>query len=138
MTADDTHENSGELSAKQSKFVDALLAGANVGIAAATAGISESTAVRWQKLPQVKAQLRKARQELFEDRLAELKEAVPTAITTLLKHMSDPETKPYTQVAAATAVLNLAVELYRSELLESRLVEIEELLRADGKLKGRR
>lgn len=138
MAADDIQENS-ELSLKQARFIDALLVGSNIATAALTVGISESTAVRWHKLPQIKSRLRQARQELFEDRLAELKEAVPTAIKTLLKHMSDPETKPYVQVSAATAVLNLAVELYRSELLEERLVQIEELLRADGKkLNGRK
>jgi phage terminase small subunit len=127
VTTDDGHEN--ELSVKQARFVDAMLVGANIGTAAKTAGISEATATRWQKLPIVKQQLRQARQELFEDRLSILKECVPTAIKTLVKHMSSEETAAYVQVQAATAVLNLAVELYRSDLLEDRLSQLEERLK---------
>jgi phage terminase small subunit len=127
MAEDDTHET-GELSTKQQKFVDALLIGANSQTAALTAGVSESTAVRWQKSPAVKLALKTARQELFTDRLALLREGVTTAIKTLLRNMGT-DVPPYVQVMSASKWLDVAVELYRSDLLEERLQAIEERLK---------
>ncbi len=128
MQTNDVHENESgdELTPRQAKFVDALLAGSNVGIAARTAGVAQVTASRWQKLPVVKQALRQARQSMFEDRLSAIKDAVPTAIDVLLKHMRDKDTRPYVQVAAASKILDLAVEIFRMTEMEEIRAKIEQ------------
>ncbi len=137
MQTNDVHENESgdELTPRQAKFVDALLAGSNVGIAARTAGVAQVTASRWQKLPAVKAALRRARQEMFEDRLSVIKEAVPVALKVLLKHMNDEKTPPYVRVMAAGKVLDTAVELHKMGALEEireKLDRFESMMKQQG------
>ena len=126
MTEIETQENQG-LTPKQEKFVDAMLTGANIGVAARTCGIAASTAQRWQKLPAVRAAYKAARQELFDEKLSAIRDGVGIAIRTLLRNMGE-DAKPYVQVAAASKWLDVAIELYKHDMLEERLQELEAIV----------
>src|SRR6266699_6134132 len=93
-----------QLTRKQALFVEALLAGANLTIAATTAHVSYSTAKRWQALPAVAEALKSGQDELFESSLEELKGLMPKAIGVLIKHMdADVEVTAATQASLARA-----------------------------------
>ncbi len=122
--------NDGELTAKQLQFVDALVAGANVITAANTCHLAPRTAYRWSKLPHVKQALKRERQAAFEEQLEALRKGVPVALATLLRAMKDEKRNPIgVQVSAASKWLDLALDIFKAEDLENRVLQLEEQIR---------
>jgi phage terminase small subunit len=124
-----------QLTSKQATFVEALLAGANLTVAATTAGINRSTAARWQKLEVVSDALRRGQQALFEAALDELRRLVPQALETLKKHIEfDVEPTAATQLSAAKSLVEQAINIHKLGELEEQLAD----LRAQVEQQGRR
>ncbi len=124
---------SSHLTSKQATFVEAMLAGANLTVAATTAGINRSTAARWQKLDVVSDALRRGQEALFEAALDELRRLVPKALETLTKHMeADVEPTAATQLSAAKSLIEQAINVHKLSEIEAHLAEIDEALARGG------
>ena len=117
------------LSVKQEQFLTAYLATGNVGTAALTCKINESTGYRWLKLESVQQALKKAQKHLFESELGELRRIVSKAIRALERNLENTkDVPPSTQVAAARIVLDTAIAIYRTDELDQRITELEDLI----------
>ncbi|SRR6266567_3039403 len=113
------------LSASQAKLVEALLAGANLTVAATTAGIAYRTANRWWKLECVQQAYKAGQKSLFDQALTGLMLKVEAAIETLDRHMTAEETPASSQIRAAQIVLEQAISIHKMSDLEARLHELE-------------
>ena len=117
-----------ELSPKQVQFLEALIAGNPIVVSAKCAGVSEKTAHIWLKLPHFKVAYKDAKQELFDEKLEEIKDGIHVALEALKRNMTE-DTRGYVQVQAASKWLDIAIELYKSQELEERLKELEDAIK---------
>lgn len=119
-----------ELSAKQQALILALIAGQDIRAASKTAGITETTAYRWLKLPHFAQAYKEAKNHVFEEALDTLKSLVPRAIDTLIKHI-DAETEPTasTQARVSLALIEQAINLFKFSELEEKIAEFEQWLK---------
>jgi phage terminase small subunit len=118
-----------QLSRKQSLFVEAQLAGANLTVAAKTAGIGYTTAQRWSKMEAIKEALKAGEDALFESALDELKQIMPRALEVYRKHM-DAEVEPTaaSQLAAATRLIEQAIDVHKLASVADELKELRRML----------
>lgn len=123
------------LSAKQHMLIAELVAGKTIQEAAKAAGVAERTAHRWLNLPEFQEAYRTAKVSMFEDALDKLKQYLPRALDKLNVHI-DASTKPTaaTQVRAAQLVLEQAIEIYKLNIVEEKLAELEKLLKPERKV----
>jgi len=130
----------GSLSVKQQRFLTALLATDNIGVAARTAGISERTAHRCLKLPEFQAELKAARKVMDDEQWAEtmqqLKDAVPRALDTLKRHTSAKSVKATsgTQIRSAMFLIEKTIEMDQLAELKVQIDELKQLLLERGDL----
>ena len=124
---------SGQLSPKQRKAVEALLATGEVSAAAREAGVHRDTLHRWLRQPAFLAAVRETEARALDDLSRMLVRLGRTAASTLAKAMSD-STAPYpTRVRAADATLGRLLQLRELATLEARVAELE---RAAGIAEG--
>src|SRR6266700_2329554 len=90
-----------DVSSKQAKFVDALLVGSTVLVAAKTAGISPRTAARWKKDRVLQALVAQRRQEQFNETLDAFRAGMPAAMAIVLETIKDKETPRSIRLTAA-------------------------------------
>jgi len=125
----------GSLSFKELSLVTAIAQGKTIIDAARDCHISERTAHRWLKIPHVKAALELARQEAFNESLQVLRLGIKKAMNTLLAHMNaQVEPTAATQLAAAKTWIEQAFAVHRAQELETRLAELETILKAQGRM----
>ncbi|SRR6266702_4402203 len=117
-----------DVSSKQAKFVDALLVGSTVLVAAKTAGISPRTAARWKKDRVLQALVAQRRQEQFNETLDAFRAGMPAAMALVLETIKDKETPRSIRLRAAQIWIEHALQLHKVEELEDRLSELEERL----------
>lgn len=122
-----------ELSPKQHLFIAALLAGHTIQLSAKAAGVTEKTGHKWLKLPQFQQAYRAAQRSIFDQALTGLMLKVDAAIATLERNMSGEDTPASVQVRAAQIVLEQAIASHKMSALESRIEELEQLLK-QGKI----
>jgi phage terminase small subunit len=118
-----------EVTSKQSKFVDALLVGTTVTIAAKTAGISPRTAARWKKEHSILAELQCRRKALFNETLDAFRAGLPTAMALVLETIKDKETPRSVRLRAAQIWIEHALEINKMEELENRIADLERRIR---------
>jgi hypothetical protein len=133
MLANVSPEEEKQLSVKQEKLIAALVAGNTIVVSAKTAEVSEKTAHVWLKQPAFKKAYEGAKQASFDETLDTLRKGTSIALKTLLKHITSEDTKPYVQVQAAFKWLDLAIDVHKMSEIESRLAELEELIKAGTK-----
>ncbi len=121
------------LTPKQQTFITAYLTpGLTIEAAAKVAGIAEITAYRYMKLDHVKAGIKQARAELYEQAMAGLVHLIEKGIKALERNLEDNIVVPASvQVSAAKIVIDAATAMYKTGQLEQ---EIEELKRIIGDL----
>ncbi len=117
-----------KLSRKYEAFIAALLTEATIAEAAKKAGISEATALRWLKLPDVQTAYRAARREVVQHALASIQRATSEAVEALQRNLH--ATTGAVQVSAARALLEYAVRAVEIDDLGERVERIEEALEA--------
>src|SRR5450755_799592 len=103
--------------------VAALLSQRNVDEAAKAAGVSTTTLIRWQQLPEFQTAYRSARRNAFSQSVGRLQQASTAAVSTLLKVMVDPATPPATRVRAADSVLGHSSKAIEMEDIEARVAD---------------
>jgi len=121
-----TEESS--LTPKQEQFIAALVAGNSIVVSAAAVGISEKTAHVWLKLPHFQQAYRDAKQFVYDEALEGLRDCTKEAIDTLKSNLKALE--PAVQVRAAHIILTQSIQVHKIEVLEQRIQELEEALKA--------
>jgi phage terminase small subunit len=118
-----------DLSSKQAKYVDALLVGSTVIVAAKTAGISPRTAARWKRDQIIQQELAGRRKSQFNETLDAFRAGLPTAMALVLDTIKDKETPRSVRLRAAQIWIEHALEIHKVEELENRIAMLEERLR---------
>ncbi len=121
-----------ELTPKQRKAVETLLATGEVAAAAREAGVSRDTLHRWLKQPLFVQAVREAESKALDDLSRLLVRLGRTAAATLAKAMGDPVAPYPTRVRAADAVLGRLLQLRELATLEARVAELERAAGLDG------
>jgi hypothetical protein len=114
-----------KLNRKMEAVIAALLTQKNQEEATKAAGISVTTLLRWQKLPEFQKAYREARRAAHNQSVARLQQATSAAVTTLLKVLIDPATPASVKVRAADSVLGHSAKSIELEDIEGRLAELE-------------
>ena len=102
----------------------AFACGATVESAAASAGVSKTTAFRRSQEPEFQEELRKTKAEMVSRTAGMLTAAAGEAVKSLLAMLKE-STPPACRLGAARAVLELGVRLRESAELEERLAVLE-------------
>lgn len=126
------------LTIKQEKAILFLLENKTIEEIASLLKVSRKTIYRWLQSEEFKRRFKQARQEVFNEALERLKLLSRQAIETL-EDIIKNGTKEASRVTASKTVLELALKLKEVEELESRVEELERLLREGGipnELKG--
>jgi phage terminase small subunit len=123
-------EENSELSVKQEQFIAALIAGNSIIVAATVAGVSERTAHNWLKQPAFNQAYRDAKQFVFDEALEGLRDYTKGAIDRIKSIMDGAEIDPAVRLRAAHIVLTQGIQVHKIEVLEQRIQELEEALKA--------
>jgi hypothetical protein len=110
--------------------IEALLAGESQAGAAAAAGISRRSVVRWLADPAFAAELETARAAAYAEALSMLKGGARVAVAALLQNLKAKT--PAERRQAAREILTFAFKGIEVMDLETRLKHVEELLSAGG------
>jgi phage terminase small subunit len=127
MSLNDTSEQEKTLTAKQRQAAQMLAEGNTAVQAAERIGVARVTMERWKKYPEFKAQVRQVEDEIYNESLNLLKKTAQGAISCLIRNM-DAKVSPYVQVSAASKLLDMALEVHKTQELEDRLQTLEALL----------
>jgi hypothetical protein len=131
-------KKSAELTAKQTRTIEALLKEPTTDAAARAAKVSVTTIWRWLNDPIFSAAYRQARGQLLESTLTKLQAASGDAVETLRAVMNDAEANHGAKVSAARAVLEFSLKAREVLEVEQRLSDLESRLAAqDGQQKGK-
>ncbi|MGB9798528.1 MAG: hypothetical protein ACPLUL_00325 [Thermanaerothrix sp.] len=114
-----------DLSARQKRFLQALLTSKSAREAAQKAGIGEKTAYRWLRQPAFREALQEAESGLLEEAMRRLLSMQSGALDALSDLVSDRRL-PGARLAAAKAILDTALRFRNAVELEARLAELEE------------
>lgn len=117
------------LSGKQRQAALLLASGSTIDNAARVVGCNEKSIDAWKKKPEFAEAVRQAEDTIYNESLALLKKQVKPAIDTLVRNMN-PKIAPYVQCQAAGRLLDAALEVHKIQQLEQRIVELEEMVRA--------
>jgi hypothetical protein len=115
-----------KLTRKQEAAVAALLTQPTHALAAAAAGIAESTLTRWLHRPDFLIAYRAARREVVEHAVARLQQAGGQAVETLRASLAAE--RPADQIRAACAVINYALRGLEVADLVERVAELERVV----------
>jgi CRP-like cAMP-binding protein len=117
---------------RREQLILALLQQTDLEKAAASIGISPSTAYRIRKTPEFQAEYLEARREAVSQSIARLQQGSGAATSTLLKIMRDPKTPAATRVRAADRVMEHAKNFLEIEDVEVRLQRLEQQIAERG------
>jgi DNA-binding transcriptional MerR regulator len=110
---------------KKEEAVAALLSQRNIEEAARAVGVTPSTLLRWQKIPEFRDEYRRARREVVSQAVAWLQQSTGFATSAILKLMSDPNVPPAVRLRAAELVHALSNKGIELEDLLERLEALE-------------
>lgn len=117
---------------KREELIIALLQQPSLEKAAASIGISLSTAYRMRRRPEFQAEYLQARREAVWQAIARLQQGCNAASSTLLKIMLDSNSPTGSRVRAADRVIEHARKLMEVEDVEVRLQRLEQQIAALG------
>ena len=113
------------LSARQGRFVSALMTAASIEAAAKAAGIGRRTAFRYLANPGVKSALSRALDDAMGAATRRAVQAMSGALETLEAVHADGEAPTGARVAAARAILEAGPKLREALDLAQRVAELE-------------
>jgi hypothetical protein len=114
-----------DLSARQARFIAALLQGSSQAQAAEAAGVRPRQGRRWMADPRVRQALALAVGEAIAALSAQLTAGARVGLVTLLGLATSEGTPPAVQRAAARDLLALALQYHTQADLERRLSDLE-------------
>ena len=115
-----------ELTHKQEKFLLALITTPTTLQASKKAGITESTAYRYMKLPAFKEAQRKLMRELMSTVTGRLQYEATASVNVLAELRDNPDTPPYSRVEASKILLEMAFKTYELDDVLERIEQLEE------------
>jgi len=115
-----------QLSAKQRRFVAAMLSARTVADAARQAGIAERTAYLYLSNPAIQAALDHALDETLSRTAQQATAAMDRAIATLLAILDDPASPLNARIRAAHTILLVGPRLHDSVTLTQRVAALED------------
>ena len=118
MTAND-------LTARQKRFIQALLTSKSAREAAHKCGIGEKTAYRWLRLPQVQAALAEAEGQILANTMRQLLSMQGAAVDALQALLTNSSLPPAERLRVVQAVLDNALRLRNATTIDQRLAELE-------------
>ena len=118
-----------QLTVKQIRAIEALLASPTTREAAKVCKIGETTIWRWLAEPAFSEAYRGARWRLLESTLTQLQSASGDAVATLKAVMKDEEAPHSAKVSAARAILEFSLRGREELETEQRLSAIEQALK---------
>jgi len=121
-----------ELTGNQLKALSEILASGTMEEASSRAGISKSTLYEWLKQKAFRKRLEEAREAVFNEALAVLKGATEKAARKLIALLDSKDET--TQRLTAREILSLALKAKEMQDLETRIGNIEEILKAREEL----
>ena len=122
-----TNRTDRNLTPKQRRAVEALLATGEVTAAARDAGVAKDTMYRWLDQAPFLAAVREAEAGALDELSRLLVRLSRTAVATLAKAMNDPTTPAATRVRAADATLGRLLQVRELATLDARVAELERL-----------
>ena len=122
-------QNETELTAKQTRTIEALLVCKSIETSAKKANISKSTLYRWLKDETFQSEFRKAKFSLISNAITTLQRSSTTAVNVLCEVMNNEETPASTRVNASRIVLEQAIKCTELEDLEKKITGLEEATR---------
>ncbi len=120
------------LTAKQERFLAALLVAPTVAEAAKVAGVADSTARHWLTQPHIRRAWLDRRREVVDQAMTGIQLATRAALATLLDCLK-PKYPAGVRVRAATAILETAIRTVEIGDLAARIEELEG--RSSGELR---
>lgn len=119
--------SSGNKAKQRDAFLAALLTAPTIAAAAKIADISESTAHRWIREPDIASAYREARHDGVRHAVALLQRSCGAAVHALLSCLRDDQ-PPAIRLRAAELVLKYATEAVDRDDLSARVDELEALV----------
>ncbi len=116
----------GTLSAKQARFLAALLEHSSIRAACAACNIPERTAYHWLKQSDFVAAYREQQQAIYQANAHRLTRAMSKAIDTLEQNLD--ASSEFVQVQSAKAIIEHALQTAKVAELEQLLSQLEERL----------
>jgi hypothetical protein len=116
------------------KAIAALLSERDETSAALKAGISRRTLSRWQADPAFQERLRQAKSAALNGLINQLRGASDAAVAALSEVASDKKAPASARASAAGRLLELLLRGTDSEEIQSRLNDLEQLLKSKGVL----
>src|SRR5215203_4591079 len=113
---------------REEAALTALLSEPTIAKAAARAGVSESTLLRWMAEPEFKARLRAARRSVVEAAIGRLQQAAAQAVDALARNLTCGI--PAVEVGAARSVLDQAIKAVELVDLAERVEALEQAAEA--------
>jgi len=118
-----------DLTGKQSLFVLAYISpGATIDFAAKAAGIGRRTAFAWLKLPEVKAGIRAAQVDMYDQSMRRVLHLMDACIDTLKRNLSSEEVPASVQVQAAKILLDMSTNTTKLSEIESEMAELQRIV----------
>ena len=114
-----------QLSAKQRRFLSAMLTARTVAAAARQAGIAERTAYLYLAAPHVQAALNHTLDESLSHAAHQATAAMDQALAALRAILDDPAASPAARIAAARTILQVGPRLHESVTLTQRVATLE-------------
>ena len=114
------------LSPKQEKAILALLQEPTIAKAAASAGVSNRSVVRWLTQDDFSRAYRKARREAFSQAIGLTQHYAPLAVNTLATIMADKTAPSHARVTAASTLLKFGREGIELDDLAARVEALED------------
>jgi hypothetical protein len=112
---------------QRQRLIEAMLYEPGLEKAAASIGMSPTTAWRIRKTPAFQTEYMQARRDVLLQSLARIQSACSSAVTTLLKLMVGANSSDLTRLRATEAVLRLAKDGIELEDFATRLERLEEI-----------
>ena len=122
----------------EDRALAALLSEPTIVQAAATAGLSESTLLRWLAEPAFRARFREARRQVVEQAISSLQRATVEAVEALRRNLACGV--PSAEISAAKAIVEQAIRAVELIDLAERVEQLEQAseLAAEREKGGRR
>jgi len=114
-----------ELTSKQAKYVEALLVGSTVAVAAKSAGISPRTAARWKKEQIILAEVQARRKAQFNETLDAFRAGLPAAMALVLETIKDKEAPRSVRLRAAEIWISHALDIHKIAEIEEQIAELK-------------
>jgi hypothetical protein len=115
-----------DLSPKQQRAIESLLAGLTKSQAATAAGVTPRTLSRWLADPTFKVHLNHATDQALADATRLLAATVEQAVTVLAELMLDPDANPPDRLRAASLILRRSLDFTDQQSMNQRISELEE------------